>query len=558
MNEFNEFSNMSIDNNKAQKVKITKTHRILAKNSLYSFLSSYGSFFLSLVTSFLLARLITQELWGMLIIALSYIAIFNIFLSFLPPGLDATLNYYIPQYLALKEYSNLKFFIKKAIYLKLLFTCPLFLISLVLFFFFSQIFTITIKDYTNLLIILSPLIVILSLNNVLASIYRGLNMFNVLFLLLLIRYCFNISALIFSFYFFNPLKIEIVAYIDLLSFLFPFILSCLIVIIKYTKIQHTEKRNEDLKDFISKTLNYGGPIRLGRFFTDIWSEIQTQSIAIFASAEIVTGFNISKNYIGVSSSVALTFSNPLLISFSGLSAKNNYYQINKLYNLVLIYSIFLLTLITGVLFLCTEFFLAFIYGQSYLIYTNILNLMLFTLIFLSIGMPFEALILSIGKTKVMLSYRVIAFIVRVPIFLTFLINFGLLWGIFGIIMSNLIISIIAVVLSIKVGKIELNVIKLILLFLTFFIALGVVWLLEIVILNKVNLLILESLNLLFFSKLNLISISLFILTFLCLIIIFRVFTTKDIEYIEAFFDKSTGLHIFIRKCMNILKKIVRD
>ena len=138
MNEFNKFKNMSIDNNKAQKINVTKTHRILAKNSLYSFLSSYGSFFLSLITSFLLARLITQELWGLLILALSYIAIFNIILSFLPPGLDATLNYYIPQYLALKEYSNLKYFIKKAIYLKLLFIGLLFLISLFLFFFLAK------------------------------------------------------------------------------------------------------------------------------------------------------------------------------------------------------------------------------------------------------------------------------------------------------------------------------------------------------------------------------------------------------------------------------------
>ncbi len=538
--------------------KITRDHRILVKNSLYSFLNSYGSFFFSLVTSFLLARLISKELWGFLIITLSYIAIFNIISSFFPPGLDATLNYHIPRYLALKEYSDLKYFIKKAIYLKLLFIGPLFLISLFLFFFFSQIFTTTLKDYTNLLIILSPLIVILSLNKVLASIYRGLNMFNVLFLLLLIRYCFNISALIFCFYFFNPLKIEIVAYINLLSFLFPFILSCLIVIIKYTTIQHTEKRNEDFKDFISKTLNYGGPIRLGRFFTEIWSEIQTQSIATFTSVEIVTGFNISKNYIGVSSNAARTFSDPLIITFSGLNAKNNYDQINKLYNLVLIYSIFLLTLITGVLFLCTEFFLVFIYGQSYLIYAKIFNLMLFTLIFLSIGMPFEALILSIGKTKIMLSYRIIAFIIRIPIFLVFLINFGLLWGIFGIIISNLIISIIALVLSIKVGKIKLNVIKLIFLFLTFFIALGAVWLLEILILDKINYLILQKLNLSFFQKLNLLSICTFIFIFLFLLVILKVFTTKDIEYIKAFFDKNTKTHIFIRKCMNLLKKIVRD
>lgn len=52
---------MSKNIEKTPKSKITRDHRILAKNSLYSFLNSYGSFFFSLITSFLLARLILQR-----------------------------------------------------------------------------------------------------------------------------------------------------------------------------------------------------------------------------------------------------------------------------------------------------------------------------------------------------------------------------------------------------------------------------------------------------------------------------------------------------------------
>ena len=549
---------MSKNIEKTPKPKITRDHRILAKNSLYSFLNSYGSFFFSLVTSFLLARLISKELWGFLIITLSYIAIFNIISSFFPPGLDATLNYHIPRYLALKEYNNLRAFIKYSIFSKLLFLIPIFLLSLFLFEFFSQIFAITLNDYTNLLIILSPLIIILSLDRIFASIFRGLNMFNILFLLLIIKYGFNIGALIYCSFFFKPLEIEFIAYIDLLAFFIPFLLSCLIVLIKYFQIQQSNEKEVNFRSFIQKSLNYGGPIRLGRFFTLMWSEVQTQSIAILTSTELVTGLNISKHYTGVSSSMTLTFSNPLLVSFSGLHAKENFKQINKLYDLILTYSLLFLTSLTGLLLFFTDFFLFFVYGESYLIYSNLLKLMLFTIIFLGIGTSFEALILSSGKVKIMLIYRITAFLIRVPVFLLLLIYFGLLWSIFGIIMSNFVISIVALVLSIKIGKIKLNLFKLLSIFLAFFIALGIVWILEILIINKVNLLILERLNLLFFSELNLLSICLFILTFLCLIIVFKVFTTKDIEYIEAFFNKSTVTHIFIRKCMNILKKIVRD
>lgn len=549
---------MSINNSKRQKFVITKDHRILAKNSFYSFLNTYGSFFFSTITSFLLARLIKDVLWGYLVLALSSIAVINLILSFFPPGLDDSLNYYIPKYLALNKKSELKYFFKSAIYFKLIFLIPYFILNLVIISFFKQLFAISLREYTYLLLILSPLVIILSLEKIFYAIYRGLNKFNIIFILLIVRYSFNITALIFCFFLFSPVNIEIIAYIDLFSFLIPFLLNCIFILKSYFKINVNKEKKQNFKIFIKKSLHYGGPIRLGRFFTVLWGEIQTQSVGIFNSSQSALGLNISKNYTAVSSNMTLTFSSPLTISFTRLSAKENTNQINKLYNMILIYSMVFLTFITGILYYFADFFIFFIYGESYLIYSPIIKLFLFTIIFLGTSTPYNSLMLAMNKVKWVLILRVIAFAIRVPLFLILVIYLDLFLSIFGIIISNIIISIIALIFSVKIGKISLNFKKLLKLLLAFFLSLIITWILEFILIEDLNYLILQQINLLFFRNLNLISIGLFILLFFILILIFKIFTNKDLEYIEAFFDKNTKLHIFIRKGLNLFKKVVRD
>jgi len=67
---------MNEKDTKEFKKRLTKEHKILAKNTFYSFLQRATGFFLSIVTSFLIARMITKEIWGYLILALSYTTIF--------------------------------------------------------------------------------------------------------------------------------------------------------------------------------------------------------------------------------------------------------------------------------------------------------------------------------------------------------------------------------------------------------------------------------------------------------------------------------------------------
>jgi len=536
------------NNNKTTDPSVKREVLTLARNSLYSFLNSYGTFIFSIITFFFMARLISDVEWGFLILANTYILIILLILSFLPPGLGPSLNYYFPRYLAQNEFSQLKSHIKYVIYIKVVLIIPVFLISLLVFVFFADLFAITLQNHTNLLLLLSPIILITGLDSILIFINKGLNLFKTVFILLIVRYIFNIGALIFCIFVLNTVDLEVIALINVLSLLLPFLLNCIVVFIKYKRIKDDNQKQFSIKTHLRNTIKYGANIKLGQFFSEIWAQIQPLSIGTFSTSNFVTGFTIARNYSVFSSSMTISFVSPLTISFSRLDVQKKHKQIENLYNVFLIYSLFLLLLITGILYFCADIFLVFVYGQSYLDFSLLLKIMLFTIVFLGIGTPYESLMLAIGKSKWIFRYRFLAFLIRLPLFLFFLLNFDLIWALVSIVISNLIITGIASILSIKIGKIRLNLKKIFLLMVSFFLALTIAIIVDNLILNEFNSLIF----------LNLWTIGLFLLTFFLFLFLTKIFSVKDIEYLEDLLSKETKTQNLLKKGLKILKKIIRN
>jgi len=530
----------------------------LARNSLYSFLNSYGTFIFSIITFFFMARLISDVEWGYLILANTYILIILLILSFLPPGLGPSLNYYFPRYIVQNDINQLKSHIKYVIYIKVLFIIPVFFISIFIFVGFTDLFSITLQNHTNLLLLLSPIIIITGLDSILIFINKGLNLFKTVFILLLVRYAFNISALVFCIFVLNTADLEVIALINVLSLLLPFLLNFLVVLLKYIRFKDDDQKQFSIKTHLRNTIRYGINIKMGQFFSEIWAHIQPLSIGTFSTSNFVTGFSIARNYSLFSSSMTISFVSPLTISFSRLNVKNKLKQIENLYNVFLIYSLFLLLLITGILYFCTDIFLVFVYGQSYLDFSLLLKIMLFTIIFIGIGSPYESFMLAIGKSKWIFRYRFLAFLIRLPLFLFFLINFDLIWALVSIVISNLIITGIALILSIKIGRIRLNLKKIFLMLASFFLALIIAIIFDNVILYEFNFLILQSINLSSLKFINLWTIGLFLLTFFLLLFFTKMFSVKDIEYLEDLLSKETKTQALLKKGLKILKKLIRN
>ena len=534
-----------------------RDQKILAKNTYYSFLGSYSTYFLALVTSFLLARMITPSSWGYLIVATSYITIITYILSFLPPGLEAAMNYYIPRYKTLNEKNKLKSFILKGLYIKMFIVIICFISSLIIFNTLSYIFTISLNGYIHLLNLLSPLIIITNLDTIVKSIHVGFGRFKTTYFLSIIKFIVNVSLLVIAFIFIEDVTIELIAIINVITLLIPFIVSCIIFIYKFLEIENSKEEGLKFKEFFPDIIRYGGLVSTQIVFSNIWGEVKKITVGIFATEEIVTGYNISNRYSEVISLSIRAFSQPLLISFTSLHSKNEYNTIPKIYKIYYKYSFFLISLITGILWFFGDFFLFFIYGEPYLTYSLILKLFIISIIFNPIGSLFFVGLKSINKVKLVPIIDLFLNVLRIAFFLTGLIFFGIYGALIGLIICRFIIYMLMFFFSSRFLSIRLNVIRSILQFIAFFGSLFVAMILGDLFLNEIYYNILSYLNLTFFRYLNLFTLGIFIVLFFVLNFILSIITKSDIEIIEKFIPKDKMHFKILRKLLEKLKLVAR-
>jgi len=546
-------------NNSADKTKpvITKDQRILAKNSMFSFINTYFNYFTSLATSFLMARLISQDDWGLLILALSYVGIASLLLGFLPPGLGYSYNYYVPRYLALNQNNKIKSFIKNSLYIRLFCAIIFFFISFLIFFLFSGIFS-NLEGKTHLLLLLSPLIIIYSMEKEFLDINRSFNMFNLVFIIILIKNSINLGALLFCFLFITGINIETIALINLFTVLIPFLVNVLIIFIFFQrKLKKTDDEKLSLREIVKNLLFYGGQSSFQSFLISAYKNFQLQSVGTFAGADIVTGFNIANHYREVSTGSVGSINKPLIISFSSLFSNKEYSEIAKTYNVILHYTLFILLIFTGILYFLGPLFLFLIYGESYLNYTIILRLVLITVIFGVQGRFFDSVLKASDKIKYLIPFSLIMIIIRVILFLLGLLYFGIIGALIGMMCASLLRFTITTILNFKLFKIKMNFMKTLSQYLIFFVALYFSLILGTLFLNDLNYSILVNLNLLIFKNFEFLSLLVFLLIYFVLIIIFKIITVSDIEIVEMIFKKDKRFHKIIRKGLNFLKKFVR-
>lgn len=524
--------------------KNNELHRLVVKNSIYSLVNNYGILIFQIIVSILLARLISQDLWGYLIIASSYIGIISIILTFFPPALGLSLNYYIPKYIALNQYNKLKSIIKNAILVKILFTAIICIISLFIFSIFTDLFMLNLKNHTNLFFILFPLILINGLGSILLSIYQAFFKFKLLFELTLIRYFFNILTLLLCFLL-KEIHIELIAIITLFSNLIPFGLNCIIFSNLYLKIKTTQEKKNLMKEDLHKITSYGTPLSIGILLNDIWKQMEIQIIGIIETPYLVTGYSISKNYSLIPLTATASFSNPLITTFSLLDVKNQHKQINQIYNIVFKYSLFFLLLITGTLFFLPEFFLSLVYGESFLSFSIILKLNLISIIFTSLGNILLPLLNAKNKVKIFPINVAFNILIIIPFFLTGLLLYGIIGMLFGLIIAKFLIFLIQILISIKIGKIKMNIYKIFFLYFFFFIALIITLILDFSIFKD------------FSFRIPLVIFT-FLLIYLTLTLLFRIFSYNELLFLEEIFNSKKKYNIIIRKLLKFLKKIIRE
>lgn len=548
---------MNDSENKNSVIKLDPQYKTLAKNALFSLFLSYSAFIITLLTSFLLARMISREEWAILILATSIIGIFSIIVSFIPPGLIFSMNFYIPRYRAKNKQLKLRNFILKAFYMRIIVVFVIFFIAIIIFCLFENIYNVFLNAHIIILYILAPLIIIQNLDTFFMTFLIGFNLFKTNFIFFLVKTGIKISPLLVAFFLFGTINIESIALINLISLIIPVIIEFIVFIKKIPKIKSKEGDGLKFKKFIKKVVGYGSFLRIENFVNSIWGEIQIVAIGTFESSKWVTGNSISKNYANTSSRFVGSLTNPLIYSLSSLDYKKNYDKIIRMFRIIFKYSSYVFLFIIGILFFLSDFFLSFIYGDIYVEYAPLLKLMQLSMVLSIYPMLFGLLLRTTNKIRLLAIISLIFLPLHILSVFIGLINFGIYGMYFAVISINLILLICEFILTVKLLKINLDLIKIIIQYLSFFIAILIPIILGNLIFEDLSYQFWVNSNLPIFKHLNLVNIVIFMIIFLTLNITFKTFTKSDLEYIEMLFTKDTISHRYINRFLRFLKRFLR-
>lgn len=542
MNEVNDSTKISSQN---------EEYKILAKNSIYSGLFNFSLVVYSMLYSFFVARLLSIDLWGVLILATSLNYIITQITRVFPPSIERTLSYYVPKFYVLHQESNLKAFIRISVLLKLIILVPVYFLSILVFQFLLDGFYID----SNLIVLLSPLIIFDGLNLMLNNINLGFNKANTNFILYLIRISFSLIGLLICLLFIDYVSVELIALITVVSYLIPFSINCIINLLRYLKLQTTDEDVLSFKEIVKVSVSYGSPLLFNYFLEGFWLELQKIGVGTFSTEENVTGFNAAASYSNISKALMNSLTNALVVSFSRMHATDSNRNYDFFYNLLLKYSLFIVCLTSGLLFLLTDFSLVLIYGIEYLQFSIFLKLLLIATPFKILVIPFDANILGRDKTKILTPIKLFAIVAHLVFFFTFLIYFDVVGAIFGIILGEIVVFAFYTILHYKVVKIKISLKKFLIQFSIFFMSLIITVVMEGTWMNNIYQNMLLNLNLTILKYFPLFSLLTFVLIFLCLNFLFKIIIKEDMENFESFFKEKGVLNTILRRGLKFIKRI---
>ena len=252
-----------------------------------------------------------------------------------------------------------------------------------------------------------------------------------------------------------------------------------------------------------------------------------------------------------------SLTSPLLYSFSSLDYKKDYDKILKLYKTVFTYTLYIYIIITGLLFILSEFYLGFIYGNSYLYYSILIQLILIGNVVSIYSSLYFILLRTTNRIKQLIIITLIGYPYQIILFLVSVIIYGIVGMLIIDIFARIIWSGIYFILSVKVLKLRIDFLKIMILYLTFFFSLVLSTILGDLILDELMGVFWNAINLGMFENLKLLTLLCFLSTFFLLTIIFKTFTKEDVDKIQLLFTKDSMSHKLVIKILQLLRRFLR-
>lgn len=379
---------------------MSREQKKIVKSSAYHLLINYSVFFIGIINTFFIARLVSPEEWGILIFAVSFIGVVSYFCYLLPPGAEGTLQFYIPQLKNGNSYrkNEVRYFIFHIYKIRLFLVIVIFLIYL----FIIHLLNLD-EIYLIPIIIMSPTLILVVFENLNTSLLLAFLKFKKMFIV----YFINIltytlcNMLIFILNRNNP--IEYIAWSYVISCFISFIISIIFTIPLIPRKDRNLPQVGKLekKNYYEVHKKYGLYLFLSGITPQIIGGIFINFLyLIFGLVVFLTYLLICENIAKLSATFSGAAKSAYISIFSGMNWKENledykkaFYQLNKYQQLIA-------CIIVGTLFFFIELLIIIIYTEIYLVILIGVQFFLFTAFTRVIARNLRIITQSTNRTKI--------------------------------------------------------------------------------------------------------------------------------------------------------------
>lgn len=408
---------------------------LVLKNSIYQLATNFATKGGALLFTIIMARILLPELFGVYSLAISTILIFAAFSDL---GINETIIRFVSRELGRANFTKANSYLRYLIKIKSIVT---FLVAITLLV-SAKLIAVNYYNKPIYLALLAGSIYILfsGIMALLQSIFQSNNLFKPIFyrevifqsvrialipllIILLLKYSFN-----------N----EIIVFWVIMGLAFTYLISGLSLLI-YKKIdfhslihQKIGLSNLEKKQTNKFILFMSATVLSGVFF----GYINIIMLGKFVSSEYIGFYNVAFTFI--SSLISLiTFSTALLPTFTSLNKK----RLEIFFKKSLKFSLLLSGLIMILILLFAPILVKIIFGAEYLPSANLLRFFLFLLIFVPVAAVYTVYFTAVGKPAIITKFLIISTLMNIVlnfVFISYLINFGEIYAIYGVTAATII------------------------------------------------------------------------------------------------------------------------
>lgn len=499
----------------------------IIEGNIFSVIQTYGSFFISIFSSFLIARILSAEDWGYLILGLATISTISLILAYFPPASHAMLKKLIPQYHYENKIRKLRSLIFGIFFLQIIVS----LIGLATFLLLFQ-FLIEQNIFSQICIILSPLIILVVIQNITIQVLRGFKKFKEATIIVLSQI---ISLVIFYFFIFLDLPdnpIIVIAYSNVFSYLISLLVS-LVFIFKVIPKSNNKEKLFHLKEIYKISKELGIYIQLTSTLVEQSNLVTQYFLLTLGIPDYITYYKITRNseyFLRTSTGIAGT---PYQAIFSELAVKEQYKKLVDIYYRIIKYNGLIQCLMFSFMFFFVDIYIIIIYTETYLSIILYVQIFLFVSFMSLITNNLDIMLIALNKQK-MLFKRVFIYLILKLVFLFIGIYFfGFLGFVIFEVISKYIYGTVCILIfrtrSFDFLKLKIKFLSIFKLFLLFFISLAISLMFYFLILNLIDFQIIFVNEIV--RRLIIDSIGLIILltVFYFILYITRTFTKEEID-----------------------------